>query len=327
MNKTTTKAPKQAKTTASSRPTQTRFAMADPALMGTSLFRPLQRGSRNSRMVEINTEHRGRRLRIVSAYMLGADDLSMFLAILGLAGLLGKRLDTSRDSHLADVLNGLDVRWSDGAGEEDFAAAVEQALGDTFLRLTTTTYELIREAGLADAGDAYHRCLDVLQRLRGVYYIDFGPEGTNARQALSGPRQNLIGFGASEGDGGRLRIILNSRFAGAILGSQFSRIDLTEARQLGEVARILHTRLSVWIRPGASWQAAVDTMARWVYGDEAPTDAAKRKRRSAIRKALAEIGALSGWQCFEDKARAVVRVARPQAGRNMLQQMLPIDPF
>ncbi|MDT7953056.1 MAG: replication protein C, IncQ-type [Acetobacteraceae bacterium] len=294
----------------------TRFALVDPALLGVALFRPLPKQHRSAarrQMVEVDTLFDGRKLRVVSPYTLGADDLSVMLAACGMAGLLGKALSASRsEAHRIAIVDGLE---SEG-----------EVVEATHVRVRTSLYALVREAGLTNAGDAYRRVTESLMRLRGVYYADLGGEGDNARRLRAGGKQNLLGTDVDEGTG-EIRIVLNARFAAAILGGHHIRIDLDETRQLSEQGRILHARLSVAIRVGAHLRVPVDRLAEWIYGGPPRSNQQTRDRRRYIREALAEIGGLADWAVAEEPRRKLVEVGR--SGRDGRpgphQGTLPLD--
>lgn len=294
----------------------TRFALVDPGLLGVALFRPLPQRDRSAarrQMVEIDTVFDHRKLRIVSAYTLGADDLSVLLAVCGMAGLLGKKVEAAHsEAHRIAIVDGLESE-----GE------VVQA---EHVRVRTTLYSLVREAGLTNAGDGYRRITDSLVRLRGVYYVDFGGEGDNARRLRAGGKQNLVGTDVDDGTG-EIRIVVNARFASAVLGGQFVRIDLDETRSLGEQGRILHARLSVAIRVGAYLRLPVDRLAEWLYGGAPKSNQQMRDRRRYVREGLAEVGTLEGWAVEEEAKRKLVVVGR--TGKNGRpgpdQGTLPLD--
>lgn len=298
------------------RETLTRYALVDPGLLGVALFRPLPKLNRTAarrQMVEIDTTFDGRKLRIVSAYTLGADDLSVMLAACGMAGMLGRKVEAGHsDAHRLAIVDGLE---SEG-----------EVVEADHVRLRTALHALVREAGLSNAGDGYRRVTDSLIRLRGVYYVDLGLDGDNARRLKAGGKQNLVGTDADEGTG-ELRIVLNARFASAILGGQFVRIDLDETRSLGEQGRILHARLSVAIRIGSHLRLPVDRVAVWLYGDLPRSKQQELDRRKYVRGALAEVAKLPGWEVSEDRKRKLVEVGRTgRSGRPKPDQgTLPLD--
>ncbi|BAI70695.1 hypothetical protein AZL_000570 [Azospirillum sp. B510] len=278
--------------------TLTEYALVDTGLMGLPLFRPLPRRGRTAarnRHLDLTTTHGGAVLR-VGGPVLGADDLSVLLAVCALAGMDGKRLDAAHsEAHRIAIVDGLETEGG--------------VVDDEHVRLRTTVYAVVREAGLAHGGDAYRRVAESLWRLRGIHYAELGREGGNARRMKSGARQNLIGFDADE-VGGELRVVLNARFATAVLGgAQHSRINLLEHRQLTEAGRLLHLTLSVQVRPGGYWPVALDGLADRLYGEPPTSDRQRRDRRVILRAALAEVAGLPGWSADEN-LRSIVTVRR-----------------
>lgn len=273
---------------------QTEFALVDPVIMGLNIFKPLPRKGRaaaRKQMFEVRTEHQGRMLEIVGAYTLGADDLSILLAILALSGLYGDKME-AKDSRTArvQIMDGLETE-----GEPS---------KKLHLRITTTTYALCREAGIAINKNAYDRVAQSLKRLRAVHYNDLGRIGDNARSLTATAKQNLLSATARE-DTKELTVVINALFTEIIMGSHWIKVDLRESRVLGEMARLLHLKLSILLRVGGERQVNLDTMVRWVYGPDekdAPSEpmagrgVRQRHRRAEVRQGLLEIAGLRNWR-------------------------------
>lgn len=276
------------------------FARLDLGIMGLPIFRALPRRGREKarrRMFEVDTVHDGRKLRVVGAYTLGADDLSVLLAVLGLVGLEGKSI-MAKHSQAArvDIVDGLE---SEG-----------EVINSLHMRLRTTLYALCREAGIRASGDAYGRVSESLRRLRAVHYDDMGPVGSNSRRLYASGKQNLLAVTTRE-DTKEVEVVINARFASFVLGDQWGNVDLRESRRLGETARILHQRLSVMLRSGSTMRISIDRMVEWAYGDEKMTASTLRDRRHEIRRSLREeINILKGWSISEPKNGSVVTITR-----------------
>jgi hypothetical protein len=98
---------------------------------------------------------------------------------------------------------------------------------------------------------------------------------------------------------GLIAVALHPLLAHALLDPEapYRRIDLREMRALGsDVACILHTYLSAWLRPGESQVVGVDTLAGHVYGGPGSYPGEVRCRRFQIRQALESIDSLSNWK-------------------------------
>lgn len=210
---------------------QTEFALVDPVIMGLNIFKPLPRKGRaaaRKQMFEVQTAHQGRMLEIVGAYTLGADDLSVLLAILALSGLYGEQME-AKDSRTArvQIIDGLETEG--------------QPADKVHLRITTTTYAVCREAGITPGKKAYERIASSLKRLRAVHYNDLGRVGDNAKSLTATAKQNLLSATARE-DTKELTVVINALFTEVIMGSHWIKVDLRESRMLGEMARLLHLK-------------------------------------------------------------------------------------
>lgn len=150
---------------------------------------------------------------------------------------------------------------------------------------------LAREIGLTESGTNLKRIRKSVERLFGVtVFIQKGKKRLGTR---------LLSSYASDDETGDLYVALNPRLASAILGrAPYARIDLAEVRALdSDPARLMHQRLSGWIDPGKSGEVTADTLAGYVWPDEA-SEAQMRWRKAKVRKAVAEIKA-AGWRVDE----------------------------
>ena len=291
-------------TTEARHPTRvTEFAFVDPGLMGLNLFRPLPRRGRDGarkRMFEVEAIHDGRRLRVVGPYTLGADDLSVLLAVLALAGLLGKVIEAaaSEASRVA-IVDGLESKG--------------EVVDAMHIRVRTTLYPVCREAGVSVNGGSYERVAECLWRMAAMSYADLGPVGANARRIRMGGSQRLLSAAMDEATG-EVTVVVNARFAAVLLGPPYGRIDLVEARSLGEMARLLHLRLSVMIRRGKALSVTIDQLGEWVYGSPPASGREARRRREEVRHGMDELGRLPGWELSENRRRLMVSVGRAARG-------------
>lgn len=292
---------------------KTDFARVEVGLMGLPLFRPLPRKGREEarkKRFEVNAIHDGRRLQIIGDTLLGADDLSILLAVLALAGPDGKEIDLG-ESEIArvEIMDGLE---SEGDVERE-----------THVRLRTTYHAICREAGIAVNKEAYDRVAESLGRMRGVRYNDRGRVGENSRRLYATGKQNLLSVRARE-DVNEIVVVLNARFARVILGprAHHARIDLRESRELGEMARLLHARLSVRVRLRERHFVRTDELVEAIYGEEARSDREARDRRAHVREGMDELAKRPGWSIVEDREKLIYSVSRvpsdapPEGGAN-----------
>lgn len=264
------------------------FAQVDPTLFGLSLFTPFQKGTRKQ-TVEVAEQVGDEKITVTSAYRLGAEDLSILLGILAIAGqeTRGKVLrPAEKEAHRAII--------------EQHLQAVGEALAAEHVSIETTIAELLEYAGLTDAGRNFEHTADKLHRLRGVYYSRERIRG-NVRERLSGASENLLFYRVTED--GALKITLCDRLSRAILGKPFKMVWLPDFRALrGSVARILFVRLSVIVRPGDTVSLTYDRLVDLVY-DETPNGLSGQQmkdRRRALREAIAEINELPSWDALAD---------------------------
>ncbi len=291
--------------------------MVDPGLMGQNLFRPLPRKGRalaRKRMFEVEAVHDGRKLKVVGPYTLGADDLSVLLSIMALAGFLGSTITAagSEASRVA-IVDGLETKG--------------EVAESKHIRIRTTLYATCREAGLQANGDSYDRVASSLERMSMVAYTDLGPVSANARSHRTGGSQRLLSFSMDEATG-EVVVVINARFAAVILGAHFVRVNLTESRQLGEMARLLHLRLTLTVRQGRSLTVSTDQLGDWIYGLAASSMRERVRRREEVRHGLEDLSALDGWCLSENRRRLLVTVKREShAEKQTLSRQRNSDQF
>lgn len=286
---------------------QTQFARADPGLMRLALFRPLPRKGREQarkKMFEITVQHEGRILKLVGAYTLGADDLSILLAIIALCAVAASPLPGSSAKKIkighsetarVDIKDGLESE-----GE------VENAV---HIRLRTTLNAICREAGIAVNKQAYVRVNQSLSRLRSTHYDDLGYVGQNSKSTHMSGKQNLLSAMTRE-DTKEISIVLNARFSQVIFGGHHIRIDLNQSRSLGEMARILHARLTALVRPTETRSYRIDELVEAVYGEPAESTRERLDRRVHVKEGLTELSKLEGWRIAENRFKSEIVVER-----------------
>jgi hypothetical protein len=110
---------------------------------------------------------------------------------------------------------------------------------------------------------------------------------------------------------GEFTVALNFLVANIILGigKRYTRIDMAEIRALdSDASRLLHQRLCAWIDPGKTGKITMESLDGYVWFEPASNINSMRRRKTAIRKALAELEAL-GWTITEyvDSKFAITR--------------------
>jgi hypothetical protein len=300
------------------------------------MFKPLPRqGSLEARKRNYEGQKfkfRGRWWRINAGWTLGGDDLLVLLAICAFGCVIKARVDaTQSESHRVAL--------------EDLLECKGRVINANHVLVEVTRYALLLAVGMADGGENYQFLKDSLKRLRTVHYTDHGAIDANTEEEKSGSDENLLGY-KTNASTGEIQILLNARFAAAILGGEASKdkiwggprvkINLDESRAISHTARILHTRLSVASRSlkrdtdKGPFRIRLDTLAKWLYGDDEPpmkdvapkgTDPKiiarltkkrlakqRRYRREVVREVLIEINGQPSWQISEtpDRDMAIV---------------------
>lgn len=227
-------------------------------------------------------------VRIIGFEQLGVDDQDVLLGLLALAGKDGRVLSPAPTKVHNQALVGA-------------LCPQGEATKQNRLVITTSLYRLAQTIGTGlHATSTYKRLRASLTRLANVQCIVSCP-GTHGQE-------NLLAWLLQED--GTVKIAINSRLAQAVMGDiHYVSISLIERRALrSDPARILHSRLSAMIRPGASWTYHLNALAAMVWGDEA-NPATLRRRRHRIKNALLDLQLLPGWSIKIDQS--MVTIVRP----------------
>lgn len=184
-------------------------------------------------------------------------------------------------------------------------APTGQAREQDFSLVKTSAYGLLVDAGMETGASDYHRLRELLHDMSTVVmYRGFKGHGGTSK---------LLSFQHQED---KFIVSLNWRLTDAIFGGQNIHVSLTERHQLSDspVAKILHTWLSAYIRPGQSLMAGrgaeVDTLVRHVWGKRPASDGTLKQRRRRIRDALGAIKDLRGWTTSIEGSHAFI--SRPK---------------
>jgi len=162
--------------------------------------------------------------------------------------------------------------------------------------------KLLAEIGYVDSGENIKTLKASLLRMSNVTVL----VTKNTRQASF----HLLSYDFDEADG-HLFVALNPRIAEAVLGRRsHSRIELAEVRQFAtDPARLMHQRLCGWIDPGKSRKVQLGTLCSYVWPEPTVNANTMKTRRTAIRKALAELSAV-GW-AVNEYAKVKFEISRP----------------
>jgi hypothetical protein len=176
------------------------------------------------------------------------------------------------------------------AQQAEKLARTDEAKKHDFSLVKTSAYSLLVDAGMKTGASDYHKLRELLHEMASVvmYRNIKGTGGTSQLLSFQHQKDKFV-------------VSLNWRLADAIFGGQNIHVSLTERHLLSEspVAKILHTWLSAYIRPGQSLMAGhgaeVDTLVQHVWGNRPYSADTLRKRRGRIREALVAINDLRGW--------------------------------
>ena len=265
----------------------TQFALADTATISASIFRPLRRSARQK--LDIGIRFGDDELRWRGPDQLGATDQSVLLCLLALAGIHRAQLGAVPGTDHGVALRGALMASGWCASEVAAVVAVRWS-------------SLAREAGFKHgSGGAQAVLRSSLQRLSEVTLWIVSRGMTTQTRLLTW----LVG------DERTVLVALNFRLAKALFDGQFTKIPLTERRQLSkDTGRILHSWLCAAVREGSVRTFAVDSLVERVYGSQGGGNTL-RDRRTRIRFALAEIAELPAWDV--SLSRTSARVERLRA--------------
>ncbi len=284
-----------------SRTSKVAYARFDPGHLIDGLFVPTNGKRRNALLVpprrfgavEIGFEGREQ---------LGADDQSIFLALVAQLGIGGDRIDGCPTGQVSKSLRA-DLKL--GSGDEREIAAKK-----------TSLRSLRSDAGYSeyDGGRSIKNTREILHRLRSTQMreIDLTTGWDRSSNLIS------ANFNRKTGE---VYVAANPRLTMAIFNGQHVRVSLMERNALtSDVAKLLHCWLCSHIRPGQSLGngrgAYLDTLAPHLWGEEGwemGSTALKSKRRKLLGEALGEIdGSPSGW-VVRESTNGVVRISRPKS--------------
>ena len=274
-------------------------ARVDPShCLADGLFRPLQKGTQKGSSLDIHYRYKGYTFWWRNYRLLSIADQSVFLALHRLAAERGRTEQvgpTHSDPTMLEVRGALNLRL--------------QAADLECLAFSTSLREMAENIGLSVTGPNLKAIKESLLRLSGVSFVIYkGEEETSTFW-----QANLISQLA--GVDGKIYVAVNPLLSKALVGKPSSYIDMSEQRQLNaDAAKRLHVWLSSWAPTEEARTIALDNLIQHVWGTEEISAEAIRKRRTYLRKAIAEIGNLEGWTCEEDKETNLVKVMRPPMG-------------
>lgn len=278
---------------------QMRFVRFHPPMSLTPLFRPLPKtGRRPVLNLSYAAEGSGVVLRFSTREALGIPEQTLLLALLEIA-----REHYSRQREKATLK-------ATCAGETPAALWRLLNLGHAdsdgeSIRFSTSWRELNERCGSKTGGSVVALRRAQLQRLCEVVVWE---ETTDARRMTQ--QSYLVAW--LVGDDARLHLALNVRLAAAVVGKPFVLVSLAERLRLdSDTAKALHAYFCARLHPGHHLKVRVDTLSQRMWPEMDVPEGTARRRRKAVRDALRELTALTGWE-VENITAEVVCVRRPE---------------
>lgn len=267
-----------------------RYAKLDPAHVLDGLFVPVAKAG--EALYKVEGTFKGGNVKF-EGVQLDVRHQSVLLAVMARGARAGKDklLIDGSASDLQALQARLDLNLKGSAKDASIGA------------VKCTAYALLKDAGMNLGKKDYEELRKILTQLSTVtlYRSVNGKWGTSS----------LIS-GAGGDENGNIVVNINWRLAKAITGGQSVHVSLNERQELSSspVAKILHTWLSAYVRPGSQLMAGkgaeLDTLASHVWGSRACSESVKSNRRVRIREALACIDKLTGWTTHVDGTHAYI---------------------
>ncbi|CAG9179216.1 replication protein C, IncQ-type [Cupriavidus pinatubonensis] len=262
-----------------------RIVRYDPMLPSAGLFRSV--GNHARPKLDVECEFNGVIWRLRGPDLLGVPEQTLLLVLMELAS-EQCRPGKASEPEVPELHEALRM--------SGFAAPLGEASEPVAnLAVLSVSYrELNRRCGrLDDGGASATQIRKELERLCEVTVWAKMPDGRQLSSRLLHWRR---------GDRQGVEVVLNWRLTEILVGRQFSPVSLTERLQLSsDIARALHCVLSVRIRPGGAQSFHLETLASYVWAEDAVAASTVRRRRQLLRDALQEIDSLGGWLIREDE--------------------------
>ena len=271
-------------------------------IANTSLFASNPKSKEGPPRFEITRAFKDAEINIAGPWRLGVFEAKVFLAALAMVGIGGREVP-------ADTVIPDEQRWREELNLAGFTRGLSSC------RLKTTRHHVLKAIGVeAPGGQDYQRLSNALKRLASV---TFGYQvGTRSG------RSNLMSYWLDEASD-NLFITLNPLNAQAIIGSpriSWSQYDLPTLMSLSDRAMLICMRLCGYIDPGKTIDIAInlDTLAGYIWPEEARSASTRATRRKAAREALAELEGINWKINWEDarKIKGPVWITRPGSGKD-----------
>jgi len=263
------------------------------------LFCSLEKGARKREKLDVAYRTATGSWRFRGPDLLGIDDLKHLQAIVALSGREDRKLSA-------------DPKTSAGVALRHGLELSGHAANRDAMMFLGSYRQIAAAAGYnPDAGGSFKRTRASLERMTEItVWVEMASKTGKGTQRGS---YRLISSTFTDEGNGAIAVAVNPDIAAAILGdTPWCRLDMEEMRQLTSDAAVkLHQQLSAVIDQGKQLKIGMDTLVAYVWPSPAG-NAATRKRKERLRKAIAEIAA-GGW--VFDAEGDVFTISRPRKKR------------
>jgi hypothetical protein len=170
---------------------------------------------------------------------------------------------------------------------------------DQHLAVRTSYRKLAIECGLdPDSTSGFKRVRKSIERMANVSIWE-QTEVSGTTKALRSKIGSLLEQVVTQDEKSPVLVAINARLSQTILnGTQYTRIQLDEARALTDPGVLIHQRLCGSVDQGKKWTFSISTLASYAWPDAAKLPHSMRRRKQAVRKVMVELAAL-GWTVVE----------------------------
>lgn len=256
------------------------FTKHDPALSRMSIFRPVSKGARSNKMLDISFDYNNVNLRVQSMETLDARDQTLLFVLIAMATKQKQKV-INKDS-TGNIGKSLWEQVSFMSNPDGYSIA-----------FCTTFYKIIKNCGLQTSGKSYSFVEESLLRLAKTNITFKKGKQTEVTRLIASLKYN---------EKAEVAIAINPRIAEAITG-QYIIINLEQRNMLtNDTSKILFSYLSSVINEGnpIPYKANYKTLIEKTWGEEYVSNSTNRGRKKQIKESLKQIGDLEGWEIQED---------------------------
>lgn len=253
------------------------FTKHDPALSRMSIFRPVSKGARSNKMLDISFDYNNINLRVQSMETLDARDQTLLFVLIAMA-----------TQHKQKLIN----KSSTGEVGKNLWEQISSSFSDTegySIAFCTTFYKIIKNCGLQPSGKSYKFIEESLLRLAKTNITIKRGKQTEVTRLIASLKYN---------EKQEVAVAINPRIAEAITG-QYVIINLEQRNLLtNDTSKILFSYLSSVINEGnmIPYKATYKTLVEKTWGEEFTSDSTSRGRKKQIKDSLNQINNLEGWE-------------------------------